>query len=184
MAQFDYLKDILVERVTSYEFTDQMLSEKEIDLILEAGRMSPSSHNSQPWKFIVIKDKQVVTKLVEKCIYGLFYQPPPVLIGVVLENIKEAFPGMSRGKAERLFKSHMYMNVGFCSSNMVNEAQALGIDSCILSPFVDEANKILKVPNGKECLLLLGFGYRKKGSYSIRKERKAFKDVVTYERYK
>lgn len=179
----DFLNDILVDRVTTYEFSDASVSDENIKKILEAGRMSPSSHNSQPWKFIVIKDKKTIKKLMELCIYGLFYTEPPVLVAVVLDHVKDLLPGLKRGRAGELYDSHMYMNIGFCSANMINESQSLGIDSAILSPFVKEANKILHVPYGKEALLLLAFGYRKKGSYDKRKDRKALKDIVMYEKY-
>lgn len=179
----DFLNDILLDRVTTYEFQDKQVPENILNKILEAGRMSPSSHNSQPWKFIVIKDKKILKKLTAMCVYGLFYTEPVAMIAVVLDHVKDKSPGLMRGEAGKLYESHMYMNIGFCSANMVNEAQSLGIDTAILSPFVDKANALLKVPKGKETLLLLGLGYRKSGSYNHRKERKPFSEIVMYEKF-
>lgn len=41
----------------------KVVSEEKIEIILEAARKAPSSHNFQPWKIIVITDQQLKEKL-------------------------------------------------------------------------------------------------------------------------
>jgi nitroreductase len=38
------------------EFTDEPLTDAELEAIADAGRWSGSSHNEQPWRFIVMRD--------------------------------------------------------------------------------------------------------------------------------
>jgi nitroreductase len=43
---------------------DKIISEKDFNTILEAGRLSPSSFGFEPWKFLVIQDEEVRKKLL------------------------------------------------------------------------------------------------------------------------
>jgi nitroreductase len=46
-------------------FTDEALTDAEIDQILEAGRRTPSAGNSQPWDLVVVTDRAKLVKLAE-----------------------------------------------------------------------------------------------------------------------
>lgn len=47
------------------QFRSDPLTESEILMILNAGRRSQSSKNTQPWHFIAIQDKVALAKLAE-----------------------------------------------------------------------------------------------------------------------
>lgn len=47
------------------EFTDQPVSGKDIETCLEAARLAPSSTNSQPWRFLVVRDAGLRERLAE-----------------------------------------------------------------------------------------------------------------------
>ena len=44
-------------------FTAEPVREDDLLTMLEAARLAPSSHNQQPWHFIVIRDRELMTKL-------------------------------------------------------------------------------------------------------------------------
>lgn len=48
------------KRKTTYEFSDKLVNDSDIVKILEAGRWAPSCTNTQPWHFIVVKDKKKI----------------------------------------------------------------------------------------------------------------------------
>ncbi len=171
------------ERKTTYDFTAQKVDSESVNKILEAGRLSPSSHNSQPWSFIVVTDDTLIDKLMKTCVYGNFHTNPPALIAIVLEPIYENQPGLLKESLAKFTESHRYLNIGFAVANIVNEAAFLGIDSCILSPVVEQANKLLGVPKKKEAILLAGLGFEKKGAFLHEKTRKNFEDIVYYNSY-
>jgi nitroreductase len=173
----------LKKRKTTYEFSVKKVKSSDLKKILEAGRWAPSAHNTQPWKFIVIKNKGRIKNLMKLCHYGAFYSNPCVLIAVVLEKIYEQEKGLLRGGVKELAHSHKYMNIGFAASYIVLEATSLGIDNCILSPVVADANKILGVPKGRETLLLIGLGYEIKGAYKKQRNRKLPKEIISYEKF-
>jgi len=175
---------LLAERRTTFEFSKRKVSENKIRRIIEAGRLSPSSHNCQPWSFILVKNKHTIETLMRTYSYGVFYGDPPVIIAVVLEKIYKNQKGLLAKKLSQITLSHKYLNIGFATSNIVTEAESLGLNTCILSPIVRIANKILKVPSERETLLLIGIGYRQSGSLITKKDRKPLKEVLMREKYR
>lgn len=59
----DNLLKLIRSRRTIRKYTDKEISNKQIMKILEAGRWSPSVHNAQPWRFIVIRKEPVIKRL-------------------------------------------------------------------------------------------------------------------------
>jgi nitroreductase len=51
------------DRRSVREFTDEPVSDHDLDLILEAARQAPSGENAQPWRFIVVKDETTRKKM-------------------------------------------------------------------------------------------------------------------------
>ena len=66
MIDPDVFLKILKGRRSIRSFQDKSISEKELEMILEAGRWTPSASHRQPWEFIVIKNKEILEKLA-KC---------------------------------------------------------------------------------------------------------------------
>jgi len=69
MAELFTLADatlkVIQDRRSIREFSPDPVSDKDLDLILEAARQAPSGENAQPWRFIVVKDLQTRNKLGE-----------------------------------------------------------------------------------------------------------------------
>lgn len=76
----DYFFKLAKDRKTTYEFNDESVKEEHINKILEVARWAPSCSNSQPWNFLVIKDKERISKIIETVSYGAFHTPPPLLL--------------------------------------------------------------------------------------------------------
>ena len=51
------------ERMTIREFRPDPVPEPVVKKLLQAGRWAPSSRNQQPWRFIVIRDRDVLARL-------------------------------------------------------------------------------------------------------------------------
>ncbi len=52
--------------VRGNHFTREPVSDEEIDTILEAGLYAPSVGHSQPWKFVVIRDRQIQERVYDE----------------------------------------------------------------------------------------------------------------------
>lgn len=53
----DVYFQVVLDRRSVRKYTDEKVSEEDLQLILESGRQAPSGENAQPWRFIVVRDK-------------------------------------------------------------------------------------------------------------------------------
>lgn len=57
--------DALRARRNVREYEDRPIGDEHLDRILEAGRRSPSSVNSQPWDFVVVTERDQLERLAQ-----------------------------------------------------------------------------------------------------------------------
>ena len=166
------------------------INDEEITYILEAGRKAPSSFGMEPWKFLVITNKELKEKLKPVCWDQAQITTCSHLV-VVLAAIDAVRP--ESGIVERKFKRRempqekldMYLNLYashlkqtlssdeniyawtakqtvFAIENMMMAAAIKGIDSCAIEGFEKEkVEEILKIDTRKYQLsTIIPFGYR------------------------
>src|SRR5512136_306909 len=54
---------VIQDRRSIREWTDEPVSEEDLAMILESGRQAPSGENAQPWRFIIVRDREMRLKL-------------------------------------------------------------------------------------------------------------------------
>jgi nitroreductase len=59
----DATMKVIQDRRSIREFTDEPVSDQDLDLLLEAARQAPSGENAQPWRFIIVKDEGMRKKM-------------------------------------------------------------------------------------------------------------------------
>lgn len=181
IAEKDYFLNLVKQRKTTYEFTSDPLNEIDINKILEAGRWAPSCTNTQPWHFIIIKNKTKIKELVMTANYGDFHTDPTIIIALIL--LKEKCFGNDyacfRGEDSGTYDS--FISVGMAGLNMVLEATELGINSCILTPIQETVKKILKIEKQDAVPLIIGFGYQEKKAFQKKREREELSKITSYE---
>lgn len=129
-------------------FQNQDISEKEIEMILEAGRWAPSASNRQAWKFIVIKKKELIKDLAKLAKYGKFVAEAPLVIAMV-------------GFAGRNPKWYI-QDTSLASMNMILMSWSLNIGTCWIGSLNREkAKELLGIPKEDFLLTILPFGYIK-----------------------
>ncbi len=45
------------------EFTDEPIPDDQLETVINAGRRAQSSKNTQPWHFIVVRDREILADL-------------------------------------------------------------------------------------------------------------------------
>lgn len=60
--------DVLHARRSVRKYTSDPVPEAHLTQILDAARMAPTSGNQQPWKFLVVRDKDTIAALKTACI--------------------------------------------------------------------------------------------------------------------
>jgi len=100
--------DIFPKRRAVRNFKPDVVPEKDIIRILDAARSAPTSGNQQPWKFLVIRDKDKINQLKETCIKDAlerFYKPESQT------QTKEQFEEKLRGMMSGYFTATVYIVV-------------------------------------------------------------------------
>jgi nitroreductase len=54
---------VIQDRRSIREYTDEAVSDQDLDMILEAARQAPSGENAQPWRYVIVKDAETRKKL-------------------------------------------------------------------------------------------------------------------------
>jgi nitroreductase len=145
---------------------DKSVSDEDLLKILEAGRVAPSSKNSQPWQFVVIKDKETLTRIASLTPTGSHIAKASLAIAVLMDGAK--LPEIDGTRAVQ---------------NMVLEAWDLGIGSCWVTNFYEDAVKdILGAPQRMKMVTVIPFGYPKEPRTTRKKMRKALEEIVSYEK--
>ena len=55
----EIILDLIKNRRTTRVYKEEMISEEELEKIIEAGMWAPSGHNRQPWHFTIIENKEI-----------------------------------------------------------------------------------------------------------------------------
>jgi len=184
------------------------ISDEDIKFILESARKSPSSFGMEGWKFLVITNEELKTKLRPFC-----WDQPQITtcshLVIVLTNIESVKP--SSGQPEARFKRRempqekldFYLNLYathlektlssdeniynwtskqsyIAAGNMMTAAAYIGIDSCPIEGFEKEkVEEALGLDTTKNQLaLVLPFGYRI--NEQSKQQRLPFNEVVEF----
>jgi len=125
-------------------FSTKSVPREEILAILDAGRRSQSSKNTQPWEFVVVEDKQKLKGLSETGDFAGHLAGAAFVIALIspTSSIWNSF------------------DLGQASAYLQLAAWERGIGSCIATIFRQEpAKAILGIPDDKNFQLALSFGY-------------------------
>ena len=153
------LLDIIRHRRSVRRYLDKPVERDKIMLCLEAARLAPSACNSQPWKFIILRDRKIREEVAKATTYGKFLADAPLGIAVVID------PQAS---------THPVEDGAIATQNMLLASHALGLGACWIGAYgsVYEAtvSELLRIPKGKRVLSILAIGYPAESPRSSRKE--------------
>lgn len=122
-----------------------------IEKILEAGRLSPSASNRQEWRFIVVRDESMRRQLAVACKGQAFVGTAPVVIVACAAECTAVMP---------CGQPAYTVDVSIAFAYMILEAFELGLGSCWIGAFDEEAVKtLLDVPKEARVVAVSPFGY-------------------------
>ncbi len=148
-----------------------------LNTILNAGRMSPSPLNSQPWHFTVIRDRKMIDTLAKDAHHGPFITTAPVLIVVTVAKHAKVDPWLAE------HEQHIYS--GVCAiQNMWLAAWSLGLGACWITVDKKITMKLLKIPSSQILLGSLALGHPAGKVQEHRPaDRKPLSEIVSFETF-
>ena len=115
--------------------------------LVDCARLAATARNEQPWEFVVVREKKMLSQLAELAPNGRFIKDAAALIAVFCKD------------------SHYYLEDGSAATeNILLAAHALGLGAVWLGvhPIAerqDGIRGILSLPDGVICLSLIAVGH-------------------------
>lgn len=150
------------------EFSSQNVSCQIKSKVLESARLTGTGLNTQHWRFIVIEDKENLTKLADDSTSGPWVAEANFAV-IVLTNPKYRF--------------HM-IDAGRVVQDMSLAAWNYGVVSCVFTGMKEgQLRDDFAIPAGLQPTIVVGFGYPRKRLSGSKKDRMPLEKLVYHERY-
>jgi nitroreductase len=160
---FDTIRTLLAVR--SYQ--SKPVPDALIRQIVEAGRLTGSGMNGQPWHFIVVRDPETLRRLGDLASSGRYTAQAPLAIVVATDKSRFAVSDASRA-----------------IQSMLLTAWADGVGSNWVGfGGLDKVKAVLDIPASLDVLAILPFGYPAGAVGKGKKQRKPLREVAHLERY-
>lgn len=142
----------ILERRSIRKYTEQKISNEQIQMLLKAAFAAPSAGNKQSWHFIVVDDREILNKLAETSPYSGMLKEASHAIVVCGDTALELYPG------------YFVQDCSAATENILVAAKDLGLGGVWLGgyPKMDRVEKIAQIMNTPEgiipfCVISLGY---------------------------
>jgi nitroreductase len=130
----------IVDKRDQRAFLPRPIPEDALRRILQAGRMTGSSKNREPNRFVVVRDRARLAAIAALGRQARWLAGAAVLVAIVQTELHE-------------------YDAGRCAQNMMLAAWGEGIGSCPAHVAEAELGALLGVPAGLHVNRVIGFGY-------------------------
>lgn len=197
--------EAIQKRRSVRKFKPDTIPQAVIDRLLEAARLAPSAGNCQPWKFVVVTDREIIRQLAEACTYMTpmgekfrqewvaaapaiivacgserdstvkYYRDDQVIIGGWYDFAKEMLEGPVS------FETTLMVDLAIALDHISLAARELGLGTCWVGGLNEKKIKdILNVPRTMRAPGLMPVGYPL--SWPDPRPRKPLEEIVFRER--
>jgi nitroreductase len=202
---------VIQDRRSIREYTEEAVSESDLGMILEAARQAPSGENAQPWRFIIVRDRETRRKLGALAGGGSGRRFTSEFVTKKMQERfssledeakkKAAFEKLTSGQVSA-FLATAPMNIVVCGKkdvwdmpfdtsaameNMLLMATALGLGACwVIAPCIDirdeeRVKALLGIPEGFKAVSIICIGHPTRPHRP--RPRMPMKDLVFLEKW-
>jgi nitroreductase len=159
MEVFDAVRTVLAVR----NYKETPVPPETVKRIVEAGRLSGSGMNGQPWHFIVVDDRETLRRLGTLARTGPYIAQAPLAVVVAIQKTK-----FGPADAARAIQS------------MILTAWSEGVGSNWVGFMgLDDIKPVLGIPNDLDVLAVIPFGYPVQPGSKGQKNRKPLSQVAS-----
>ncbi len=181
---FDVLQ-VIQDRRSIRKFESKPVEREKILSCIEAARLAPSADHVQPWRFVILDDRDVKNKFGREVFSGAYRfthwaMKAPVLV-VLLADLNFVVH-----KVAKVIQKIPYylLDIGISGEHFVLQAQSLGLGTCWIGWFnFKRAGQFLNVPKGMRICSLIAVGYPSTKSSLKAKKRKPLNALVHFNRW-
>ena len=146
------MEDAIFTRVSIREFTDDPVSDEQIERLMEAAMAAPSAGNQQPWEFYVVTDKEKIQELSTATPYSKCAAGAPVVIVPVYRTEGLVAP------------SYAEIDLSIAQQNIWLETDEIGLGGVWIgiAPIEERmelVHKMLDLPENVKVFSMFALGY-------------------------
>jgi nitroreductase len=147
--------ELIKHRRSIRVFTNEEISDNEVNKILEAGILAPSAGNIQPWNFVVVREAEIKRGIVKASLNQTFIKEAPVVIVICANETKS-----KQGYGSRGVNLYCIQDTAAAAENMLLAVCALGLGACWVGAFNEEhVSAVLNIPKGIRPVIILPIGH-------------------------
>src|SRR3954462_4195717 len=163
MEVFDAIRTMQAVR----QYQDRPVPDDVLRRVLEAGRLTASGMNAQPWHFIVVQDPETLRQIGALARTGQYIAGAPVAIAVAVDRTRLAVSDASRA-----------------IHSMLLTAWADGVGgNWVGFGGLDDVKALLSIPEELDLLAIVPLGYPTAATGRCKKARKPLAEIASRERY-
>ena len=147
---------LIKQRRSTRKFTEEPLTLEQVEAILKAGLMAPSSKRSNPWQFIVVEDKEMLQKLAHCKNGGSAFLEGCSLAVVVCADVMASDVWVEDASVASIYMQLQAedLGLGSCWCQIRNRVTEDERDSN------DYVRFLLQIPYQLDVLSIIGFGHK------------------------
>jgi len=142
--------EAIKKRYSVRSYLAKPIPEEKLKKILEAARLAPSAHNSQDWKFIVVKDAKKRGEVADAAGQS-FLAEAPIIIAAVGLDPEHIMPCGTPAYA---------VDLAIAMEHIALQAVEEGLGTCWIGAFSqEEIKKVLNIPTEFKVVILMPLGF-------------------------
>ena len=156
------LYEAIAARRSVRKYRPDAVPEAALERILDAGRLAPSGHNRQPWRFVVVREEPRRRRLAEAAApHNAFIAEAPVVLAFLGFLASDGAPAPdARTRGSWTWDMYIRYNVAIAAAYVTLAAAAEGLGTCWINNYDEEAVRaVLAVPEEYALVCLMTLGY-------------------------
>lgn len=165
-------KELTDARFSVRSYTDEPVSDDQLNYILECARLAPSAVNFQPWHFYVVTKDEDKAKL-HKCYKRDWIQTAPMYIICCVRHDEEWVRKYDQ-------KDHGNIDIAIAVEHICLAAAEQNLGTCWVCNFdANLCHELFSLPENEEAAVIIPLGHPASDVERKQKTRKSIEDIVT-----
>lgn len=165
--------EVIKNRYSCKKYDGRKISDEQLKVILEAGRLAPTAKNTQEQHIYVVQSEEAIAKIdkVTPCRYNA----GTVLVVAFNKNEAYNYPRSTRDSGVE--------DASIVATHMILAAADIGVNSCWVNNFNPEELKAdLGLPENEDILMLMDLGFADETASPLpnHNSRKDLSETVSY----
>ena len=165
--------DVIRKRYSCRSYQDKSIEQDKLDCILEAARLAPSARNTQDWRFVVVIDKAIKSRVAATTNRPEVFEKAGVIIAACSNSDEIMRCGQAIGP----------IDVSIALEHISLQTADLGLGTCWIGSFdAGKVRQILEIPEDVAIIELMTIGYP--ADSKPESKREPIEKIVCYDTWK